>query len=106
MNAKRKTANAKRKTANAKRKTAWNGGSFYPKATIRDSERWSFLPLSHRSRQSRCRPQQTARQDAPAQRLSPIHNSPQGRKMPFSDLNLVERRKITTFADNIIIQRT
>ena len=34
MNAKRKTANAKRKTANAKRKTAWNGGSFYPKATI------------------------------------------------------------------------
>ena len=29
--------NAKRKTANAKRKTAWNGGSFYPKATIRDS---------------------------------------------------------------------
>lgn len=44
MNAKRKTANAKRKTANAKRKTAWNGGSFYPKATIRDSERWSFYP--------------------------------------------------------------
>ena len=42
MNAKRKTANAKRKTANAKRKTAWNGGSFYPKATIRDSERWFF----------------------------------------------------------------
>lgn len=37
MNAKRKTANAKRKTMNAKRKTAWNGGSFYPKATIRDS---------------------------------------------------------------------
>ena len=37
MNAKRKTANAKRKTANAKRKTAWNGGSFYPKATVRDS---------------------------------------------------------------------
>ena len=36
--------NAKRKTANAKRKTAWNGGSFYPKATIRDSERWSFYP--------------------------------------------------------------
>ena len=49
--AKRKTANAKRKTANAKRKTAWNGGSFtpkppfatvnggsfYPKATVRDS---------------------------------------------------------------------
>lgn len=29
--------NAKRKTANAKRKTAWNGGSFYPKATVRDS---------------------------------------------------------------------
>lgn len=22
---------------NAKRKTAWNGGSFYPKATVRDS---------------------------------------------------------------------
>ena len=37
MNAKRKTANAKRKTANAKRKTAWNGGSFTPKATVRDS---------------------------------------------------------------------
>ena len=37
MNAKRKTANAKRKTMNAKRKTAWNGGSFYPKATVRDS---------------------------------------------------------------------
>ena len=36
--------NAKRKTANAKRKTAWNGGSFYPKATIRDSERWFFYP--------------------------------------------------------------
>lgn len=36
--------NAKRKTAKAKRKTAWNGGSFYPKATIRDSERWSFYP--------------------------------------------------------------
>ncbi len=36
-NAKRKTTNAKRKTANAKRKTAWNGGSFYPKATVRDS---------------------------------------------------------------------
>ena len=36
--------NAKRKTANAKRKTAWNGGSFYPKATVRDSERWSFYP--------------------------------------------------------------
>lgn len=36
--------NAKRKTANAKRKTAWNGGSFYPEATIRDSERWSFYP--------------------------------------------------------------
>ena len=34
--------NAKRKTANAKRKTAWNGGSFYPKATARDSERWFF----------------------------------------------------------------
>ena len=44
MNAKRKTADAKRKTAKAKRKTAWNGGSFYPKATIRDSERWSFNP--------------------------------------------------------------
>ena len=29
---------------NAKRKTAWNGGSFYPKATVRDSERWSFYP--------------------------------------------------------------
>ena len=29
--------NAKRKTANAKRKTAWNGGSFTPKATVRDS---------------------------------------------------------------------
>ena len=43
-NAKRKTANAKRKTANAKRKTAWNGGSFNPKATARDSERWSFYP--------------------------------------------------------------
>ena len=49
MNAKRKTANAKRKTANAKRKTAWNGGSFYPKATIRDSERGFIYPLSHRS---------------------------------------------------------
>ena len=92
MNAKRKTANAKRKTANAKRKTAWNGGSFYPKATVRDS-----LAAAPNRRQDRTRL---------AQRLSPIHNSPQGRKMPFSDLNLVERRKITTFADNIIIQRT
>lgn len=36
--------NAKRKTANAKRKTAWNGGSFTPKATVRDSERWFFYP--------------------------------------------------------------
>lgn len=84
--------NAKRKTANAKRKTAWNGGSFYPKATVRDS-----LAAAPNRRQDRTRL---------AQRLSPIHNSPQGRKMPFSDLNLVERRKITTFADNIIIQRT
>lgn len=84
--------NAKRKTANAKRKTAWNGGSFYPKATARDS-----LAVALNRRQDRTRL---------AQRLSPIHNSPQGRKMPFSDLNLVERRKITTFADNIIIQRT
>ena len=106
MNAKRKTAKAKRKTANAKRKTAWNGGSFtpkppfatvnggsfYPKATVRDS-----LAAAPNRRQDRTRL---------AQRLSPIHNSPQGRKMPFSDLNLVERRKITTFADNIIIQRT
>ena len=91
MNAKRKTANAKRKTMNAKRKTAWNGGPFTPKPPF------ATVSLS---------PSQTARQDAPAQRLSPIHNSPQGRKMPFSDLNLVERRKITTFADNIIIQRT
>ena len=36
--------NAKRKTANAKRKTAWNGRSFYPKATIRDSERGFIYP--------------------------------------------------------------
>ena len=36
--------NAKRKTANAKRKTAWNGGSFTPKVTVRDSERWFFYP--------------------------------------------------------------
>ena len=50
MNAKRKTANAKRKTANAKRKTAWNGGSFYPKATIRDS-----LAVAPNRRQDRTR---------------------------------------------------
>ena len=106
MNAKRKTANAKRKTANAKRKTAWNGGSFYPKATIRDSERWFFYPKA--TARDSLAVATNRRQDRTrlAQRLSPIHNSPQGRKMPFSDLNLVERRKITTFADNIIIQRT
>lgn len=50
MNAKRKTANAKRKTMNAKRKTAWNGGSFYPKATIRDS-----LAVAPNRRQDRTR---------------------------------------------------
>lgn len=64
MNAKRKTANAKRKTANAKRKTAWNGGSFtpkppfatvnggsfYPKATVRDS-----LAVAPNRRQDRTR---------------------------------------------------
>ena len=49
-NAKRKTANAKRKTANAKRKTAWNGGSFYPKATVRDS-----LAVAPNRRQDRTR---------------------------------------------------
>ena len=42
--------NAKRKTANAKRKTAWNGGSFYPKATIRDS-----LAVAPNRRQDRTR---------------------------------------------------
>ena len=50
MNAKRKTAKAKRKTMNAKRKTAWNGGSFYPKATIRDS-----LAVAPNRRQDRTR---------------------------------------------------
>ena len=50
MNAKRKTANAKRKTANAKRKTAWNGGSFTPKATVRDS-----LAVAPNRRQDRTR---------------------------------------------------
>ncbi len=50
MNAKRKTANAKRKTMNAKRKTAWNGGSFYPKATARDS-----LAVAPNRRQDRTR---------------------------------------------------
>ena len=50
MNAKRKTANAKRKTANAKRKTAWNGGSFYPKATVRDC-----LAIAPNRRQDRTR---------------------------------------------------
>lgn len=49
-NAKRKTANAKRKTMNAKRKTAWNGGSFTPKATIRDS-----LAVALNRRQDRTR---------------------------------------------------
>ena len=42
--------NAKRKTANAKRKTAWNGGSFYPNATIRDS-----LAVAPNRRQDRTR---------------------------------------------------
>ena len=42
--------NAKRKTANAKRKTAWNGGSFYPKATARDS-----LVVAPNRRQDRTR---------------------------------------------------
>ena len=42
--------NAKRKTANAKRKTAWNGGSFYPKATARDS-----LAVAPNRRQDRTR---------------------------------------------------
>ena len=56
--------NAKRKTANAKRKTAWNGGSFtpkppfatvnggsfYPKATVRDS-----LAVAPNRRQDRTR---------------------------------------------------
>ena len=42
--------NAKRKTANAKRKTAWNGGSFYPKPTIRDS-----LAVAPNRRQDRTR---------------------------------------------------
>ena len=41
---------AKRKTANAKRKTAGNGGSFYPKATIRDS-----LAVAPNRRQDRTR---------------------------------------------------
>lgn len=50
MNAKRETANAKRKNANAKRKTAWNGGSFYPKATVRDS-----LAVAPNRRQDRTR---------------------------------------------------
>lgn len=49
-NAKRKTMNAKRKTANAKRKTAWNGGSFTPKATARDS-----LAVAPNRRQDRTR---------------------------------------------------
>ena len=35
---------------NAKRKTAWNGGSFYPKATIRDS-----LAVAPNRRQDRTR---------------------------------------------------
>ena len=97
--------NAKRKTMNAKRKTAWNGGSFTPKPPFATVNGGPFTPKPPFATVS-LSPSQTARQDAPAQRLSPIHNSPQGRKMPFSDLNLVERRKITTFADNIIIQRT
>ena len=42
--------NTKRKTANAKRKTAWNGGSFYPKATVRDS-----LAVAPNRRQDRTR---------------------------------------------------
>lgn len=42
--------NAKRKTAKAKRKTAWNGGSFYPKATVRDS-----LAVAPNRRQDRTR---------------------------------------------------
>lgn len=42
--------NAKRKTANAKRKTAWNGGSFTPKATVRDS-----LAVAPNRRQDRTR---------------------------------------------------
>ena len=98
--------NTKRKTANAKRKTAWNGGSFTPKATVRDSERWFFYPKATVRDSLAAAPNRRQDRTRLAQRLSPIHNSPQGRKMPFSDLNLVERRKITTFADNIIIQRT
>ena len=89
MNAKRKTANAKRKNSERQAENRLERWSFNPKATV--------LAVAPNRRQDRTRL---------AQRLSPIHNSPQGRKMPFSDLNLVERRKITTFADNIIIQRT